>query len=78
MTHEGPQDSGTCNANKTIEGPDGALGLHRFGSAGLANLLRKERESLVVNIHGHCHDGASADYVRGDHGFPIINPGSLA
>ena len=45
MTHDGPQDSATCNANRTIPNP--STGFHRFGSAGLAKLVKAKEESLV-------------------------------
>ena len=61
--------------------PGDVYGFHRFGSAGLAKLLMDEREHLIANIHGHCHDGAFLDNVRGEKGagntFPVVNPGSL-
>ena len=75
MTHDGPQDSATCNANRTIPNP--SVGFHRFGSAGLARLVKEKEDSLVVHIHGHCHDGAFVDRVEGSK-FQVINPGSLA
>ena len=58
--------------------PGNRLGFHQFGSSGLADLIREQSESLVVHIHGHVHDGAFMDYVRGPNGFPIVNPGSLS
>lgn len=89
MTHDGPQDSVTCNANRTIpmkgENGEEVYGFHRFGSAGLRALIDEQRAHLMVNIHGHCHDGRFMDNLKGltgiGHGtdpvFPIINPGSL-
>ena len=61
------------------------LGFHRFGSAGLRTLLDEQRDCLLANIHGHCHDGNFMDNIKGltgkgegtSPGFPIINPGSL-
>ena len=62
--------------------PDNSvIGYHRFGSEGLARLIREKREQLVVHIHGHSHDGAFIDHVRGGPPgtwvTPVINPGSL-
>uniref|UniRef100_A0A7S3I1Z2 Calcineurin-like phosphoesterase domain-containing protein n=1 Tax=Favella ehrenbergii TaxID=182087 RepID=A0A7S3I1Z2_9SPIT len=74
MTHDGPQESATCNANKTIPSP--GVGFHKFGSSGLAQLVRANEEKLVVHIHGHCHDGAFVDRVHGSK-FSVVNPGSL-
>lgn len=53
------------------------LGLHRFGSAGLAALISEQKEKLVLHLHGHCHDGAFLDRVAGENGMPVCNPGSL-
>ena len=78
MTHDGPQDAGTCNARaKSIPGLSD--GLYRFGSEYLASLLQEQQTHLVCNIHGHNHYGAFTDYVRQEDivTVPIINPGSL-
>ena len=78
MTHDGPQDYYTANARGTINWP--AIGFHKFGSIGLAELISEERSKLVVHIHGHCHDGGFLDRVHCDQGlnsFPVLNPGSL-
>ena len=56
--------------------PGDVYGFHRFGSAGLAKLLSDQREHLVLNVHGHCHDGAFLDNLSGDSGL-VVNPGSL-
>ena len=78
MTHDGPQDSFTALADNTISMPGDAYGMHKFGSAGLHDLIKANEDKLVVHIHGHCHDGAFTDRVAGQNGgFPIINPGSL-
>ena len=61
-------------ANKDI------FGFHKFGSSGLAQLINEQKASLVVHIHGHCHDGAFLDRVNdcgSEHEFPVCNPGSL-
>lgn len=81
MTHDGPQDFYTANARGTIlmgENRD-IVGFHKFGSVGLAELIKQKRQSIVVHVHGHCHDGAFLDRMvcNDGHGFPVCNPGSL-
>ena len=81
MTHDGPQDFYTANARGTIGMGENRqdFGFHKFGSSGLAELLYEQRSKLVVNIHGHCHDGGFLDRVTCTDGqeFPVCNPGSL-
>ena len=65
MTHEGPQDSSTCNAILKDTGiPLLKDGLYKFGSKGLANLINDKRELFVCSVHGHNHFGAFLDYSR--------------
>ena len=68
MTHDGPQDSGTCNARtyipKDLDKNSEVPGFYRFGSVALANLLKEKRDHCILNVHGHDHYGAFMDYVR--------------
>jgi len=65
---------------KTDSGAESALkdpGFHRFGSSGLTKLVKENEDSIVVHIHGHCHDGAFVDRVKRSK-FQVVNPGSIA
>ena len=65
MTHDGPQDSATANANMVIEPATGDRGFHKFGSSGMTGLIKEKSEHLVCQVHGHCHDGAFVDRIEG-------------
>lgn len=67
MTHDGPYDSATTSHW-------GEPGMLKFGSPGLAKLVKEQKERILMNLHGHCHAGNTFDYQAG---APVINPGSL-
>lgn len=68
MTHDGPFESKTT----TYKGEEGLL---KFGSPGLAKLIRDNDKQILLHLHGHCHAGNTFDY---EFGPPVINPGSLS
>ncbi len=68
MTHDGPFESKTT----TYKRDDGIV---KFGSPGLAKLLKDNSSQILLNLHGHCHLGNTFDYELGP---TVINPGSLS
>ena len=70
MTHDGPKGSATTQ-DKTSKFTEGIIS---FGSTHLAEFLRDNQERVVVNVHGHAHEGTALDKILR---VRVINPGSL-
>ena len=74
MTHEGPRDLTTSNDISFTENVTCV-----YGSPFLRDFMIENREKIVCNIHGHCHDGSAINNLyKPCDPLPIINPGSLA
>ena len=71
MTHDGPQGSATTLDKTTLLEEKSDI---IFGSQHLYTYLKDNQGKVVVNIHGHVHDGAPMDKVEN---VKICNPGSL-
>ncbi len=73
MTHDGPQSSATAIDKTTRMHEDSDI---IFGSPFLYKLIKNDKgDRIVANVHGHAHDGASADKITD--GVRVFNPGSL-
>lgn len=70
MTHDGPIDSATCTY--TCE-----QGIKRYGSQFQRELILKHDEAVLINVHGHCHDGHFHSKLKKEAKSIIVNPGSL-
>ena len=74
LTHEGPYGSATAK-NQYFE-QNGTT--YWAGSPHLRDLLIKNKNRMVCNIHGHTHEGAFAVNIGTPHErMTVINPGSL-
>lgn len=54
MTHDGPFGSSTSKNEYFHEN----MTCYTAGSQHLTDLLLKNKETIVCNIHGHTHDGS--------------------
>ena len=68
MTHDGPRGSATTQWTDQ----DGTL---TFGFQCLSDLLLKQKNRILFNVHGHCHDGAFQCALNNE--VQVYNPGSL-
>ena len=73
MTHDGPYGSSTAQNSYLSEGK-----VIHCGSKDLTNLLLKEQNRIVFNLHGHVHDGSFTQNLGNwEKPMHVINPGPL-
>lgn len=76
MTHEGPFGSSTCKNDYKVFKDGGSI--FHTGSPHLMKLITSNADKVILNLHGHSHDGSFYQNLQ-EPGtpLPVINPGSL-